>query len=60
MPRTSTMEAVTVIGIEMGKSTLHMVGLNSSGAIVFREKVSRGRIASRFANLPPCLVGIEA
>jgi hypothetical protein len=28
----------------MGKSTLHMVGLNSSGAIVFREKVSRGRI----------------
>jgi hypothetical protein len=22
--------------------------------------VSRGRIASRFANLPPCLVGIEA
>ena len=34
MPRTSTMQAVTVIGIEMGKSTLHMVGLNSSGAIV--------------------------
>jgi hypothetical protein len=51
MPRTSTIHAVTVIGIEMGKSTLHMVGLNSSGAIVFREKVSRGRIASRFANL---------
>ena len=25
-----------------------------------REKVSRGRIASRLANLPPCLIGIEA
>ena len=29
-------------------------------AIVLREKVSRVRIAARFANLPPCLVGIEA
>ena len=42
----------------MGKSTLHMIGLDSCGAIVLREKVSRGRIASRLANLPPCLIGI--
>jgi uncharacterized membrane protein YoaK (UPF0700 family) len=27
--------------------------------IVLREKVSRGRIASRLANLPPCLIGID-
>jgi transposase len=44
----------------MGKNTLHMVGLDSCGAIMLREKVSRGRIASRLANLPPCLIGIEA
>ena len=43
-----------------GKNTLHVVSLNSRGAIVLREKVSRGRIASRLANLPPCLIGIEA
>jgi len=43
----------------MGKNTLHMVGLDSRGAIVLREKVSRGRIASRLANLPPRLIGIE-
>ena len=60
MPRTSTVHTVTVIGIDMGKSTLHMIGLDSCGAIVLREKVSRGRIASRLANLPPCLIGIEA
>ena len=30
------------------------------GAIVLREKVARGRIALRLANLPPCLIGIEA
>ena len=60
MPRKSTIHAVTAIGIDMGKNTLHMVGLNSRGAIVLREKVSRGRIASRLANLSPCLIGIEA
>jgi transposase len=60
MPRTSTVQAVIAIGIDMGKNTLHMVGLDSRGAIVLREKVSRGRIALRLANLPPCLIGIEA
>jgi hypothetical protein len=37
-----------------------MIGLDEKGAIVLREKVSRTRIAGRFVNLPPCLVGIEA
>jgi transposase len=60
MPRTSTVHAVTTIGIDMGKNTLHMIGLDTRGAIVLREKVSRGRIASRLANLPCCLIGIEA
>ena len=61
MARTTKFHSVTTtIGIDMGKNTLHMVGLDSNGAIVLREKVSRGRIASRLANLPPCLIGIEA
>ena len=60
MARTSTTSAVTAIGMDMGKNTLHMIGLDSCGAIVLREKVSRGRITSRLANLPPCLIGIEA
>ena len=60
MPRTTTVHAVTTIGIDMGKNTLHMIGLDSRGAIVLREKVSRGRIALRLANMPPCLIGIEA
>src|ERR1700746_4125388 len=60
MPRRSTVRAVTTIGIDMGKNTLHIVGLDSLGAIVLRERVSRGRITSRLANLPPCLIGVEA
>src|SRR5271169_733618 len=60
MPRATTVHAVTTIGMDMGKNTLHMIGLDSRGAIVLREKVSRGRITSRLANVPSCLIGIEA
>ena len=54
MPRTTTLHAVTAIGIDMGKNTLHLIGLDARGAIMLREKVARGRIALRLANLPPC------
>ena len=60
MPRSSAVHAVTTLGIDMGKNTLHMIGLDTRGGIVLREKVSRGRFTSRLANLPPCLIGIEA
>src|SRR3974390_2581470 len=60
MPRRSTVNAVSAIGIDMGKNALHIVVLDTSGAIVLRERVSLGRITSRLANLPPCLIGIEA
>ena len=48
------------IGIDTGKNTLHLIGLDDQGAIVLREKIARGRIAARLANVPPCLIGIEA
>jgi transposase len=51
---------VTVIGIDIGKNTFHLVGLDERGAIVLRQKLSRGQVASRLANMPPCLVGMEA
>src|SRR5262245_9880986 len=51
---------IHTIGIDTGKNTLHMVGLDRTGAIILRKKVSRGRIAARLVNVPPCLIGIEA
>ena len=54
--------AVTVrtIGIDTGKNTFHLIGLDKQGAIVLREKLARGRIGRRLANVSPCLIGIEA
>jgi transposase len=52
--------AVAVIGIDIGKNSFHVVGLDNRGAIVLRQKWSRGQIEARLANLPPCLIGMEA
>src|SRR6202162_1321484 len=52
--------AVAVIGIDIGKNSFHIVGLDSRGAIVLRQEWSRGQVEARLANMPPCLVGMEA
>src|SRR5258705_4166084 len=55
-----TAAVARTIGIDTGKNTLHLIGLDDKGAIVLREKVARGRITARLANVPGCLIGIEA
>src|SRR3974377_1868274 len=52
--------AVAVIGIDIGKNSFHVVGLDDRGAIVLRQKWSRGQIEARLSNMPPCLIGMEA
>jgi transposase len=52
--------ALAVIGIDIGKNSLHTVGLDQRGAIVLRQKWSRGQVETRLANMPRCLIGMEA
>ena len=52
--------AVAVVGIDIGKNWFHIVGLDERGAIMLRQKWSRGQVAVRLANMPPCLIGMEA
>src|SRR2546422_4650073 len=51
---------IAVIGVDIGKNSFHIVGLDQRGAIVLRQKWSRGQVESRFANIPPYLIGMEA
>jgi transposase len=53
-------KAIAVIGIDIGKNSFHVVGHDERGAIVLRQKWSRGQMQARFANIPPCLIGMEA
>jgi transposase len=52
--------AIAVIGIDIGKNSFHVVGLDERGAVTRRQKWSRGQVEARFANMPPCLIGMEA
>ena len=54
------LSTVTVIGIDLGKNSFHVVGLDRHGAPVLRQKWSRGQVEARLANMPPCLIGMEA
>src|SRR5262249_36549391 len=60
MPRTiNRLEAVATTGIDIGKNTFHLVGLDRNGAIVLSQKLSRRQVEARLANMPPCLIGME-
>jgi transposase len=51
---------IAVIGIDIGKNIFHLIGLDKRGAIVLKRKLSRGQLECFLANLPPCLIGMEA
>ena len=51
---------IATIGIDLGKNTFHLVGFNKRGAIVLQQKVSRAQLERRLANIPRCLIGMEA
>ena len=51
---------VAVVGIDIGKNSFHVVGQDTRGEIVLRQKWSRSQVEARFANMSPCLIGMEA
>ena len=59
MPNKSN-SIVATMGIDIGKNAFHVVGLDRRGAIVLRQRWSRGQVEARLANMPPCLIGMEA
>ncbi len=60
MTNQTSQATISTIGIDIGKNSFHVIGFDERGAIVLRQKLSRSQIAVRFANLPRCLIGMEA
>jgi hypothetical protein len=60
MSGTAAQNAIAVVGVDIGKNSFHVVGLDDRGAIVLRQKWSRSQVEARFANMPPYLIGMEA
>ena len=51
---------VTTIGLDIAKNVFFAHGVDERGKVVMQKKLGRGKVLGFFANLPPCVVGIEA
>jgi transposase len=54
------MGEVSTIGLDIAKSVFQVHGVDVDGAVVIRKRIGRAKLLDFFADLPPCLVGIEA
>jgi transposase len=51
---------IRTIGIDLGKTVFHLVGINARGEVVVRKKCSRIQLLRFTSNLRECLIGMEA
>jgi len=51
---------VTTVGMDLAKNVLQVHGVDARGKILLRKQLRRAQVAPFFANLPPCLIGMEA
>jgi len=51
---------VTTCGIDLAKTVFSVHAVDGSGAVVLRKAVARSRLMALVAQLPPCLIGMEA
>jgi transposase len=49
-----------VCGIDIGKTVFHLIGLSKEGQIVIKKRFTRKQLITHIANMPACLIGMEA
>jgi hypothetical protein len=50
-------DRIATIGMDLGKRSLHLIGMDAHGKVITRQQLSRGRFERHMTNLQPCLVG---
>jgi len=59
--RRSSMNKVTLLGIDLAKNVFQLLGLNSSGQVVFKKRISsREKLINFIAGFPVCTIAMEA
>lgn len=51
---------ITTIGIDLAKAVFQIHGVDVRGKVMVRKQLKRAEISKYFANLEPCLIGMEA
>src|SRR4051812_30529518 len=59
-PRRASTMKITTVGIDLAKSVFQVHGIDEHGKAVLKKQLRREQMAPFFANLPACLIGIEA
>ena len=54
------MGEASTIGVDIAKSVFQIHGIDADGNVVIRKRIGRAKVVEFFADLPPCLVGMEA
>src|SRR3954469_24382633 len=51
---------ITTVGLDLAKNWFQVHAADAQGRLVMRKKLARSKVIEFFANLPPCVVGMEA
>lgn len=51
---------ITTIGLDLAKNVFQVHGVNEQGKTVLKKQLKRSQVLPFFANLAPCLIGMEA
>ena len=54
------MSEITTVGLDLAKNVFQVHGADASGCAMLRKKLRRDQVLDFFAQLPPCLVAMEA
>lgn len=54
------MSTIKVLGIDLGKSSFHVIGRDKSHNRIFRKKFTRSKLIEFLQQLPACLIAFEA
>ena len=54
------MSEIAVVGLDLAKRVFQVHGADRQGRPVLRKRLRRGQVLDFFANLSPCLIGMEA
>ncbi|MFK7161882.1 IS110 family transposase [Marinospirillum sp. MEB164] len=54
------MNQISVVGLDLAKNVFQVHAVDQVGQVVTRKKLARSKVCQFFAQLPPCLIGLEA
>ena len=54
------MKDVRILGVDLGKNSCSVVGMDAAGRVVLRRRMRRESIVALAAKLPGCIVAMEA